>query len=162
MTDKMTPEQRHRCMSRIRSRDTGPEMAVRRYLWSHGVRYRVCRRDLPGSPDIVIGRLRAVIFIHGCFWHGHECHGRSPRTNTDFWRAKIERNRERDFEVGVRLRQLGWHVITVWECELSRTRREATLRRLLATLQALEKVPKSPSPYSYPEADPLTAAEPEW
>ena len=96
--DKMTAEQRHRCMAAIRSRDTRPEMVVRRYLHACGFRYRLNHPGLPGHPDIVLRKYRTVIFVNGCFWHGHEgCrHFRLPKTNTGFWRAKIERNKARD------------------------------------------------------------------
>lgn len=154
MTDIMTPAQRHYCMSRIRSNDTKPEMIVRRFLWSHGIRYRLHRKGLPGKPDIVIMRLRTVIFINGCFWHGHDCREYRPKTNTDFWTSKIERNRRRDLDNGIKLRNAGYNVITIWECELSRSRRSDTLERLLATLKAFEKVParksQVPAVYSYP------------
>lgn len=148
-------------MSSIRSRDTRPEVTVRRYLWQHGYRYRLYRKELPGQPDIVLSRLRTVIFINGCFWHGHECHRRFPKTNRDFWLRKIERNRERDRDVAARLRQMGWNVITIWECELAKARRDETLERLIATLRAFETEPKAPSPYSFPEADTELAAEAE-
>lgn len=161
MTDVMTPEQRHHCMSSIRSRDTRPEVTVRRYLWQHGYRYRLYKKELPGRPDIVLSRLRTVIFINGCFWHGHECHRRFPKTNRDFWLRKIERNRERDRDVAARLRQMGWNVITIWECELAKARRDETLERLITTLRAFETEPKAPSPYSFPEADTELAAEAE-
>jgi DNA mismatch endonuclease (patch repair protein) len=159
MTDRMTPEQRHRCMSHIKARDTRPEIAVRRFLWSRGYRYRLCRRDLPGSPDIVISRLKTAIFINGCFWHGHPCNTRHPRTNADFWRQKIERNQARDLKVSTQLRQAGWNVITIWECELAKNRRDDTLKRLLTTLQAFAAAPAAPSPYAFPQADTDTAAE---
>lgn len=161
MTDVMTPEQRHHCMSRVKSRDTRPEVIVRRYLWQHGYRYRLYKKELPGRPDIVLQRLKTAIFINGCFWHGHESHERLPKSNLDFWRRKIERNRERDAEVAMKLRQQGWNVITIWECELAKGRREETLERVAATLAAFESTPKAPSPYSYPEADTMLAAEAE-
>lgn len=161
MTDVMTPQQRHHCMSSIRSRDTRPEIMVRRWLWKHGYRYRLYKKQLPGRPDIVLGKLHTVIFINGCFWHGHECHKRFPKTNTEFWLKKIERNRRRDADVSLRLRQMGWNVITIWECELAKEKRQETLARLTATLAAFETQPKAPSPYSYPEADTTLAAEAE-
>lgn len=140
MVDKMTPEQRHRCMSRIRSKDTRPEMVVRRFLWSHGYRYRLHRKGLPGHPDIVLGRLRVAVFVNGCFWHGHSCQRHIPASNVEFWTAKIARNRDRDYKNHSELESRGWVVIVLWECQLSRrTCREETLSRLLATLQLLEK-----------------------
>ena len=94
MSDKMTPEQRHRCMSHVRSKDTKPEMTVRRYLFVRGFRYRIHVKNLPGKPDIVLRKYRAVIFVNGCFWHGHEgCGSYSfPKSNVEFWLSKIERN----------------------------------------------------------------------
>lgn len=166
MSDRMTAEQRHRCMSSIRANDTQPEMIVRRFLWSHGFRYRLHRRRLPGTPDIVLSRLHAVIFINGCFWHGHECQKSFPRTNRQFWLDKINRNRIRDFENGIALRNMGWSVLTIWECELKKSVRDDTLRRLLATLRSFETVladkPRMrPRPYSLPDSVPQRiAAEP--
>lgn len=132
MTDKLTREQRHRCMASIRSRDTKPEMTVRRFLHSRGFRYRVNVKGLPGSPDIVLRKYRTVIFIHGCFWHGHEgCrYFVMPKSNTDFWTAKIARNRERDVERRLQLGRMGWHTIVLWECQLKPKTREATLTEL--------------------------------
>jgi len=146
-------------MSRIRSRDTRPEMVVRRFLWCNGYRYRLYRRDLPGTPDIVLPRLHTVIMVNGCFWHGHECNTRHPRTNVEFWTRKIARNRERDSLSTQALRNMGWNVVVVWECELSRQRRQETLNRLINTLHALDTTPLPPSPYAYPESDTLLAAE---
>ncbi len=165
MTDKMTPEQRHYCMSRIRGKDTKPEMIVRRFLWSHGYRYRLHRKTMPGKPDIVIRRLRVAIFINGCFWHGHDCRESRPQTNAEFWRAKIERNRARDLDVGIELRNAGWYVITIWECELKKSTRESTLQKLLATLRAIEPEqstpPARPTDYTYPTPEYYpVAAEP--
>lgn len=136
MTDTMTAEQRHRCMSQIRSRDTKPETLVRHYLYARGFRYRKNVRSLPGSPDIVLGRYRTAIFVDGCFWHGHEgCrYFRLPKTNTAFWQQKIERNRERDAADRLELRRLGWHVIRVWECQLKPAVRMSTLRSIEQTL----------------------------
>lgn len=155
----MTPAQRHRCMSRIRSRDTGPELIVRRFLWSHGYRYRLYRRDLPGTPDIVLQQLRTVIMVNGCFWHGHYCNTRHPRTNVEFWRSKIARNIERDSLNTQALHNQGWNVIVIWECELERSRRQATLTRLQHTLDALKSAPLPPAPYSFPQADTMLAAD---
>ena len=117
MADKMTKEQRHRCMSRIKGKDTKPEMLVRRYLHSRGYRYRVNVRRLPGAPDIVLRKYRTVIFINGCFWHGHEgCrYYVPPKNNSQFWQQKIERNKQRDMEKRIQLRLLGWHTIIIWE-----------------------------------------------
>ena len=116
--DKLTSQQRSKCMSRIRSADTKPELIVRRWLWSRGYRYRKNCRRLPGTPDIVLRRYGAAIFVHGCFWHGHESHLRLPKTNVEFWEKKIARNRERDEQNKAKLREMGWSVLTVWECQL--------------------------------------------
>ena len=133
MPDTMTKEQRHNCMSRIRGKDTRPEMVVRRWLHSEGFRYSLHSRKLPGCPDIVLRRYHTVIFINGCFWHGHPgCDMfRMPRSNVEFWQEKIRRNKERDAQEVAALEALGWTVIVVWECELSRRARDLTLRNLV-------------------------------
>jgi DNA mismatch endonuclease (patch repair protein) len=106
-------------MKAVGRRDTGAEMTVRRLLHAKGYRYRLHRRDLPGSPDIVFPRLRKVLFIHGCFWHGHNCSKRRlPKSNLDYWRRKIEANKERDLRSIAALSELGWNVALVWQCEL--------------------------------------------
>ena len=133
MTDTLTPEQRHRCMSNIRGKDTKPEMIVRKYLFSKGLRYRIHVRSLPGNPDIVLPKYRTVIFINGCFWHGHEgCkYYRLPKSNVEFWEAKISRNKARDRENEIKLKELGWRVIRIWECEIRNvSSREKNLERL--------------------------------
>ena len=111
---------RSQIMGRIRGRDTKPELAVRRMLHAMGYRYRLHRRELPGSPDVAFIRRRAAVFVHGCFWHGHGCArgSRAPRTNAEFWRAKIARNRARDAETEAALAAKGWRALTVWECAL--------------------------------------------
>lgn len=133
MPDTMTKEQRHYCMSRIRGKDTRPEMVVRRWLHSEGFRYSLHSRRLPGCPDLVLRRYHTVIFINGCFWHGHPgCDMfRMPRSNVEFWQEKIRRNKERDAQEVAALEALGWNVIVVWECELSRRARDLTLRNLV-------------------------------
>lgn len=136
MSDHLTIEQRHKNMAAIRSKDTKPEMVVRKYLWSRGFRYRVNNPRLPGHPDIVLRKYHTCIFVNGCFWHGHEgCkYFRMPKTNTEFWERKISRNKERDREEQKQLARMGWHCITVWECELKGERREETLESLEYTL----------------------------
>lgn len=117
--DPHTPEQRRLNMSRIRSKDTGPEMRLRRALHARGFRYRLHDRRLAGSPDLVLPGRRAVVFVHGCFWHGHDCpYGVTPNTRTEFWLEKIARNRKRDTAAERRLAEDGWRVLTVWECAL--------------------------------------------
>lgn len=119
ITDVLTPEQRSYNMSRIRSGDTKPELLVRKWLWSHGYRYRLHVNGLPGKPDIVFQRKKKAVFVNGCFWHGHACrYSRTPKTNTEFWEKKIAANVERDNIVFRQLSKLGWTVFVVWECEL--------------------------------------------
>lgn len=107
-------------MAKVRSRDTKPEMLVRRLVFHMGYRYRLHRRDLPGKPDLVFPSRRKVIFVHGCFWHGHSCRlgDRIPKSRVEFWRAKIAGNRERDAAHLVRLAEMGWEALVVWECQL--------------------------------------------
>ena len=134
----MTPAQRSYNMSRIRSRNTTPERAVRHALWKKGYRYRLNDKRLPGSPDLVLPKYRAVIFINGCFWHGHRGCTKYvvPKTNEAFWREKIARNIARDELNAQRLDTLAWTVITVWECELGKKNLDATITRIEADLQA--------------------------
>lgn len=110
-------------MSRIRSKNTAPELIVRRGLHARGFRFRVDRRDLPGRPDIVLPRWRSVIQVHGCYWHGHDCLGRAPKTNTEYWGPKIAGNRDRDARNEAALRAAGWRLMIVWECCLVGTGR---------------------------------------
>lgn len=126
-------------MARIGSKDTAPEMIVRRLLHSLGYRYRLHRKALPGTPDIVLPGRRTAIFVHGCFWHSHGCKiGRPPKTRSEFWGPKLQRNRERDKGNREALEAMGWTVETVWQCE---TRdREALAKRLTAAVGA--KVPR--------------------
>jgi DNA mismatch endonuclease, patch repair protein len=119
MTDVLTPAQRRLNMSRIRGKDTKPELLLRRGLHARGFRFRLHRRDLPGRPDLVFPRLHAVVFVHGCFWHGHGCPMfKSPATRPEFWAAKIEGNRARDLRVTENLEAAGWRTLVVWECTL--------------------------------------------
>ena len=121
-------------MSRIRGKDTAPEMTVRRLLHAAGLRYRLHRRDLPGRPDVVLPRHAAAVQVHGCFWHGHACPlFRLPSTRTEFWQAKIEANRRRDAAAEAALRAMGWRTLIVWECSLKgagRLQQEQLGRRL--------------------------------
>ena len=114
-------------MAKIRSKDTKPEWIVRRYLFSRGYRYRKNVKGLPGTPDIVLRKYGIVIFIHGCFWHGHKVDGTMPKTNREFWYKKIERNRKRDERNQEALKRMGWRVMTVWECQLKPAVRQQTL-----------------------------------
>src|ERR1700753_1615800 len=119
MTDVLTQEQRKSNMSRIRGKDTGPEVKVRKLLHADGLRFRLHCRDLPGRPDIVLPKFRTCIFIHGCFWHGHTCRlFKLPATRREFWTQKIEQNRSRDARAIRSLLESGWRVLTIWECAL--------------------------------------------
>ncbi len=134
MADKLSPERRSVNMKAIRSKDTSPEMAVRRLVHGMGYRYRLHRKNLPGKPDLVFGPKRKVIFVHGCFWHQHSncVDGRKPKSNTGYWSEKLERNVRRDAENRTRLEADGWEVLVVWECETARP--EALTARLHAFL----------------------------
>ena len=127
MADKLSPEQRSANMSRIRSKNTSPEMAVRRLVHAMGYRFRLHRKDLPGKPDLVFPGRRAVIFVHGCFWHQHPAEhcldGRRPKSNTRYWTEKLDRNVARDAKVQDALTTQGWRSLIIWECELSDTER---------------------------------------
>ena len=136
MPDRMTPEQRHDCMTSIHSEDTRPEQAVRRELWHRGYRFRKCVRTLPGTPDIVLPKYRTCIFVNGCFWHGHKGCSKfvMPKTRTEFWANKITRNQERDLVNIQRLESIGWSAITVWECELDKSSIENTIEKVESML----------------------------
>ena len=168
--DKLSPEQRHKNMAAIRGKDTKPEMIVRKGLWRMGFRYRLNHKRLPGHPDLVLKKYRTCIFVNGCFWHGHnvdistfentDC-CKIPKTNREFWIEKIRRNKERDIEEQKRLAEMGWHCITVWECELKPSKREATLKSLAYTLNKiwLDDYAVIGKPYELPEEEMLKAAE---
>lgn len=121
MADVFTPKKRSEIMSLIRGRDTAIEIAVRKHLHKLGLRFRVNVKSMPGRPDVVLPRHRAVVFVHGCFWHGHGgCRlAVTPKTNTEFWRNKIGANRKRDVKVRRELQRLGWRSFTIWECGIS-------------------------------------------
>lgn len=151
-------------MAAIHGKDTKPELLVRKFLFSRGFRYRLNHPRLPGHPDIVLRKYRTVIFVNGCFRHGHEnCrYFRLPKTNVDFWKNKIERNRERDKEEQHRLAEMGWHCVTVWECQLKPKVRARTLESLAYTLNHIFLEDRMAKPYSLPEhEDSRMAAEPE-
>ncbi|MGK8709166.1 very short patch repair endonuclease [Metapseudomonas otitidis] len=131
MVDSVDAITRSRIMARVRSRDTLPELALRKELFRLGFRYRLHCSTLPGKPDIVFARYRAVVFVHGCFWHWHGCRSHLPATNVAFWQAKITRNQQRDIETRKRLLSIGWRVLVVWECALS-TRLVAEAAQLTA------------------------------
>lgn len=155
MADVMTTEQRSRCMAAVKGKDTKPEMIVRKYLFSRGLRFRVQVKKLPGTPDIVLPKYKTVVFVNGCFWHDHEgCkYFRLPKSNVEFWREKIERDRESMKA----LFDLGWKVIRVWECELrNKANREETLNKIYNSITSSDG-----SGYNFEEADVPMAAEPE-
>lgn len=123
MADRITQENRSRNMAAIRGSNTKPELAVRKFLHANGLRFRLHRKDLPGKPDIILPKYRTAIFVHGCFWHLHGCRNTViPKTRTEWWTAKLEGNRARDEKSSLRLNELGWRVIIVWECETTPTR----------------------------------------
>ena len=135
MTDVYSSEKRSAVMRRVKGRNTTPEMTVRRALTRLGARYRLHRKDLPGNPDIVMPGRKLALFVHGCFWHGHDCArgSRVPKQNREYWVAKVGRNVARDARSGEALAALGWRVETIWECDLKDAAAlEARLQRLLA------------------------------
>ena len=144
MTDVFSPRKRSAVMRRVKGRDTGPEKTVRRLLTALGARYRLHRKDLPGKPDIVMAGRRLAIFVHGCFWHGHDCArgARVPQQNRDYWLGKVGRNRERDIASRAALETAGWRVETVWERDL---KNEAALEARLAGMLAIQG-----TAYSFP------------
>ncbi|WGM41271.1 DNA mismatch endonuclease Vsr [Caulobacter sp. NIBR1757] len=135
MTDVFTADKRSAVMRRVKGRDTTPELKVRRLLTGLGARYRLHRGDLPGKPDIVMAGRRLAVFVHGCFWHGHDCArgARVPKANRDYWLGKVGRNRDRDVAARAALEAAGWRVETIWECEM---KDEAVLRERLERLLA--------------------------
>ena len=136
MPDVLTPQQRHRCMSHIRSKATKPEILVRKWLWAHGYRYRLNVKSVPGKPDIVMRKYRTAIFVNGCFWHGHEgCkYFVMPKTNTEFWQNKIAHNRQRDQKNYNTLINAGWQVIILWQCKLTKQELELTMQSVAVAL----------------------------
>ncbi len=134
-TDVFTPEKRSAVMRRVKGRNTAPELKLRKLLARMGLRYRLHRKDLPGSPDIAMIGRKTAVFMHGCFWHGHPCKrgARQPKANADYWLAKIARNKARDAASLAKLDDMGWRAVVVWECEL---KDEATLEARLADLTA--------------------------
>ena len=168
-TIALVSKERHANMAAIRSKDTKPEMIVRRGLWKRGFRYRLNHKRLPGHPDLVLKKYRTCIFVNGCFWHGHDVElpqsedGLSiiensacckiPKTNRAFWIKKIRRNKERDKEEQKKLAAMGWHCITVWECELKPSKREKTLNAIAFTLNHIWLQDHQAVVVSYPQWD---------
>lgn len=138
MADVHEPEIRSYNMSQIRGKDTKPEMLVRKFLYANGFRYRLHVKSLPGKPDIVLKKYNTVIFVNGCFWHGHnDCKYFSvPKTRTKFWIEKINRNKENDRESVKKLKEDQWNVLTLWECELRKDKRDKTLKDLVLKIQS--------------------------
>ena len=168
-TIALVSKERHANMAAIRSKDTKPEMIVRRGLWKRGFRYRLNHKRLPGHPDLVLKKYRTCIFVNGCFWHGHDVElpqsedGLSiiensacckiPKTNRAFWVKKIRRNKERDKEEQKKLAAMGWHCITVWECELKPSKREKTLNAIAFTLNHIWLQDHQAVVVAYPQWD---------
>lgn len=152
MTDVFSPAQRSQIMSRIRGKDTKPEILVRKVIHSQGFRYGLHRQDLPGTPDIVLTRQRKIIFVHGCFWHGHSGCSRAalPKSKRGFWKQKIEANQARDQKARRALRRLGWSVLVIWQCETNKAdqlarklnafARKSTRNRVISNQRA--KIPR--------------------
>ena len=158
MADVLDPKQRSQMMSLIKGKDTKPEMVIRKYLFSKGLRYRLHNKKLSGKPDIVLKKYKTVVFINGCFWHGHkDCkYFKMPKSNEFFWEQKINRNRARDIANEFVLQTEGWKVIRIWECELKKVKdREITLEKLY------QEITSQPSIKINPEEQKLIAAEPE-
>jgi len=136
MVDSLTPEQRSERMGRVRQQGTSLELLVRKDLHRRGLRYRLGRCGLPGRPDLVFPRRKAVVFVHGCFWHAHDCPlGRRPTSNVRFWEQKALANKKRDARKEAELKGLGWTVYVLWQCEVSGSHREIALRRLYSALR---------------------------
>jgi DNA mismatch endonuclease (patch repair protein) len=146
MADTKTPAERSENMSRIRSTNTKPEEIVRKYLFSHGFRYRKNDKRYPGKPDIVLPKYRTMIFVNGCFWHMHGCsRSRLPLSNLEYWKPKIERNIERDEKNRLSLENTGWKVIVIWECELKKRIAEERLFRLCEEIMDNSATEQCPS-----------------
>lgn len=136
--DRCSKQKRSEIMSRVGQKNKKPEITVRKYLFSHGFRYRINVKKLPGSPDIVLPKYRTAIFVHGCFWHGHTCRaGHRPQSNTNYWLPKIEANIERDARKISELEKNGWNVIVIWQCEINTIgKRESRLSSLVEDIKS--------------------------
>lgn len=136
MADVHSPQKRSYNMSRIKGKNTKPEMVVRKWLWNNGYRYRLHCKDLSGHPDIVFPGRKKVVFVNGCFWHKHDCkYFKWPKSNVEFWQAKIEANVQRDFDNYAKLSAEGWDHLTIWECELKMKDKSPLWNRLKAFLE---------------------------
>ena len=163
MTDLISQEKRSHIMSMIRSKNTKPELIVRRYLFQRGFRFRVNVRRLPGTPDIVLRKYHTAIFVNGCFWHGHEnCPDfRPPRSRVEWWTEKLRRNQARDQRVREKLRAMGWQTMVIWECQLKPDVCEATLEEVVRLLQRsfVETHYQTHfKPYAWPDSESLSVA----
>lgn len=149
MADIVSPEIRSRLMSRIRGKNTKPELIVRRGLFARGFRFRLHDHRLPGRPDLILPKYRTAVFINGCFWHGHSCHlFRKPSTNSEFWEIKIQRNRENDANNIALLAATGWRVVTIWECAI-RGKSEDAVSEVLDSLSTRLRELSSEGVYSF-------------
>lgn len=162
MTDIFSKDKRSDIMSKISNKNTKPEILVRKYLFAKGFRFRINDKRFPGKPDILLPKYKTAIFVNGCFWHGHEgCkYHVLPKTNTEFWQNKIERNRKRDMEERQQLTSMGWHCITVWECQLKPKVRQQTLDALEYTLCHIFLEDRRVKTYEPTEEDWIMVAEP--
>ncbi|HBM16112.1 MAG TPA: very short patch repair endonuclease [Lentisphaeria bacterium] len=145
MTDVFTKKKRSQLMALISGKETKPEISVRSFLFRQGFRFRKNVKTLHGKPDIVLPKYKTVIFVHGCFWHGHEScsKGTRPTSNVEFWKTKIQRNIDRDSKVKNELNALGWHVITIWECEIkNKGSFSAMMNKLISLLKSLNRTKK--------------------
>lgn len=141
MPDILTKTERSERMSKVRQKDTEPELALRRALHAAGLRYVLHHPHLPGRPDIVFPKYSTALFVHGCFWHGHECRaGRSPSSNTEYWTTKIAANRQRDTRKASELQDLGWNVVTVWECETKQGRLPTLVESLIQQIRTSQRI----------------------
>ena len=144
MTDVHSKKTRSYNMSQIKSKNTKPEELVRKFLFSKGLRYRKNDKRYPGHPDIVLPKYNTIVFVHGCFWHYHGCEFVSiPSTNTEFWKKKFTKNKERDVRVQKELKEMGWRVIVIWECQLRKDNREQSLKELYEKIVGLGEMKDS-------------------
>ena len=167
MTDHLTPAQRHLVMSHIRSSNTKPELKVRQWLWNHGYRYRLNVKGVPGKPDIVMRKYHSAIFVNGCFWHGHGVEWKTengerktlncckvPETNREFWVNKIQRNQQRDQQNYQLLKDNGWQVIVIWECQLKADRMDRTMCEVELMLnEKLLSLYQKHKPFTYRQSE---------
>lgn len=132
MADIFGKEQRSYIMSRVKSKDTKPEKTIRRLIWALGFRYRLHKKELPGTPDIVLSKMKKVIFVNGCFWHGHSCRTQMPKSNSKFWLEKILKNKKRDKSNLRRLQRQGWSYLVIWECAINATTTVKRIQKFLS------------------------------